>query len=546
MKIKRITSFVSALVISLSSVFLMNFGTALAVAYDCTWTGATNDNFNTAGNWTSCNGTVPQTGDNLVFTNTSLGANKTLNNDITSLSVGTITFNGTNSSYAFKITGNGITVTSAITDSSSAGAGPTIATNFTLGGVTTITSTNNYLNLGVDNTTFVDTGTYGLTFSGTKGIILESLVKGSGDITVSTTSDGRVIFAGASSTYTGNITISSGGQVTAYEVDALGSSGTVTVASGGEFAIYGIGADKTIAKSFAISGTGLNGYGAFQTGSGSSAATAKITISGNFTLNADSTVSIGNDVTVSGTYTTNGHALTIKTGSVGNFITSSGTATAVASTTTINSGDNDSSTSVSIGNKETYVIDGIRGDTAVSSGGTLKGTGKLGSLTIYPGGIVAPGHSPGCLSTGNLNISGTYQAEIGGTTACSDYDQLIVTGTVDVSNGTLTVSRYNSYKPKAGETYTIISNDGSDTVTGTFNDLAEGTTFKVDGYVMKISYKGGDGNDVTLTVVSVPSTPNTGYGKVLVSPVGALAVSTIAAASLFGLSRKYKKVLVRK
>jgi hypothetical protein len=50
-----------------------------------------------------------------------------------------------------------------------------------------------------------------------------------------------------------------------------------------------------------------------------------------------------------------------------------------------------------------------------------------------------------------------------------------------------------------GATFTIINNDGTDAVTGTFAGLAQGATFVVGGETFQINYKGGDGNDVTLT-----------------------------------------------
>ncbi|HEX3110828.1 MAG TPA: Ig-like domain-containing protein, partial [Thermoanaerobaculia bacterium] len=53
--------------------------------------------------------------------------------------------------------------------------------------------------------------------------------------------------------------------------------------------------------------------------------------------------------------------------------------------------------------------------------------------------------------------------------------------------------------PAVGIPITIISNDGSDPVVGTFNGLPEGTTFAADGTLFRISYHGNDGNDVTLT-----------------------------------------------
>ena len=48
--------------------------------------------------------------------------------------------------------------------------------------------------------------------------------------------------------------------------------------------------------------------------------------------------------------------------------------------------------------------------------------------------------------------------------------------------------------------YVIINNDGSDPVVGTFAGLAQGASFLIGGTPFQISYTGGSGNDVVLTV----------------------------------------------
>jgi hypothetical protein len=125
------------------------------------------------------------------------------------------------------------------------------------------------------------------------------------------------------------------------------------------------------------------------------------------------------------------------------------------------------------------------------------------------GGVLAPGESSGCLTTGNLTFESgsTYEYEIAGTTECAGYDQTRVFGTVTLGNGTLDVRLLDDFTLQPGQTFKIIDNDGADAVGGTFSDLAEGATFTVDGAVFRISYVGGDGNDVVLSVVTVPDAP---------------------------------------
>lgn len=178
-----------------------------------------------------------------------------------------------------------------------------------------------------------------------------------------------------------------------------------------------------------------------------------------------------------------------------------------------------------------------------SGNSALKGTGKIKQITIDSGDIIAPGNSPGCLSATNLTLAGTYQAEIGGTTVCTGYDQLQVSGTVNVTGGTLQASLVNGFTPTVGQAFTIVDNQGGSPVTGTFSGLSEGTTFNVGSYTFKISYAGGDGNDIVLTVVSTgsasaPGAPNTGLAFATAHPLTAITVSAGAALTLIMVARR--------
>ncbi|MEO5694757.1 MAG: autotransporter-associated beta strand repeat-containing protein [Usitatibacter sp.] len=140
----------------------------------------------------------------------------------------------------------------------------------------------------------------------------------------------------------------------------------------------------------------------------------------------------------------------------------------------------------------------------VASGATLFGTGTAsGGVTVVAGGNLAPGLSPGQINTGNLVLAGNLLQEIEGPALGAQYDNVNVTGTVDVTGATLTLT--GGYVPPAGDTFTIITNDGADPVNGTFAGLAEGAPITFNGRQMRISYVGGTGNDVVLTVLAAPA-----------------------------------------
>jgi hypothetical protein len=148
----------------------------------------------------------------------------------------------------------------------------------------------------------------------------------------------------------------------------------------------------------------------------------------------------------------------------------------------------------------------------VVSGGTLKGTGAIGNLTATGTGIIAPGNSPGQVTTTNLSLSSTntLQIEIIGANsspvAGTDYDQIVIGsgGTVILGSAILNLS--STYTGNAGTVFTIIDNqDPTTAIQGTFAGLSEGAAVSVNGRAYQISYVGGTGNDVTLTILNSPT-----------------------------------------
>ncbi len=145
----------------------------------------------------------------------------------------------------------------------------------------------------------------------------------------------------------------------------------------------------------------------------------------------------------------------------------------------------------------------------VTAGAVLAGSGSIDAkVTVKSGGVLAPGSSPGFISTGDLTLAAgsTLDLEIDGTTAGFEYDQIQVTGEVDLTGATLNL--ISAFTAAAGNEFILIDNDDVDTVTGEFTDRAEGTLFSFNGNQVYISYVGGDGNDVVLTVNSPPATSN--------------------------------------
>ncbi len=151
----------------------------------------------------------------------------------------------------------------------------------------------------------------------------------------------------------------------------------------------------------------------------------------------------------------------------------------------------------------------INGDqpagTVTVTGGTFSGTGTVGPLTAT-GGAVAPGGGAGVtgarLRAGNTTLTdATFRSRLFGPgddpAVQFNTNLLAVAGTLTLDNATLVVTRAGT-APAPGRPFQLISNDGTDAVVGTFNGLPEGATFSATGQQFRITYAGGDGNDVVL------------------------------------------------
>ncbi len=138
----------------------------------------------------------------------------------------------------------------------------------------------------------------------------------------------------------------------------------------------------------------------------------------------------------------------------------------------------------------------------------VESAGTLGSLALsnsgYQRNTVNPAGPSGTavLSTAGLSIPGnnTLSMELNGADPGNGYDQVSVTGTVNIDGTSLQLSL--GYLPVIGTVFTLIDNDGTDPVTGTFGGLTQGSLLPVGSETFQISYTGGTGNDVTLTALT--------------------------------------------
>ena len=80
-------------------------------------------------------------------------------------------------------------------------------------------------------------------------------------------------------------------------------------------------------------------------------------------------------------------------------------------------------------------------------------------------------------------------------------DQVIANGVTIESGAQFSFVAVANKRLTVGTVFTAISNTSANPIAGTFANLPDGSTFTVDPNPFQASYEGGDGNDLTLTVV---------------------------------------------
>jgi hypothetical protein len=158
------------------------------------------------------------------------------------------------------------------------------------------------------------------------------------------------------------------------------------------------------------------------------------------------------------------------------------------------------------------------------NGGTLAGNGITTSPVTLNTGNIAPGNSPGLLTTGSLlTTGGSYLLDIAGTSLAANgslYDSHLVNGTVDLGAGVTTLTLNLTYAPALGDSFWPLLNDGADSILGNYAGLPEGGILVSGGFSFQITYLADGstagpssltgGNDVALTTVAVPEASTVG------------------------------------
>ena len=261
-------------------------------------------------------------------------------------------------------------------------------------------------------------------------------------------------------TYSGGTTISNA-RVNLTTATGFGS-GAVTINSGGTAFINGAG---TVANPFTLAGNGwiesAGQLGALRLATGS-------VLTGPITLAANTRIAVS----------------------------SAGTATIsspISGAFALELGEDTATGTLNLNGTHTYT-----GSTNVTAGRLALGGSLTSAISASSGSTLAP---IGLASTtGNVAVpaGAIFQVQLNGATVGTRYDRLTAGGSGTLG-GTLNVIPGSNLTP--GTTFTILSKTSAGAVSGTFAGLANNATFTAGGETFGISYTGGDGNDVVVTLL---------------------------------------------
>jgi autotransporter-associated beta strand protein len=140
---------------------------------------------------------------------------------------------------------------------------------------------------------------------------------------------------------------------------------------------------------------------------------------------------------------------------------------------------------------------GTLGGGGFIAGAVTIGTGRGSGAILDP----ASANSPRTLTIQNhliLHADATCSVLINSDTPASD--QVVARG-IRIRNASVSFQDVGTALLPSGTTFTIINNTAPLRIKGTFSNLSDGSTFTVGRNTFQVNYEGGDGNDLTLTVV---------------------------------------------
>ena len=153
------------------------------------------------------------------------------------------------------------------------------------------------------------------------------------------------------------------------------------------------------------------------------------------------------------------------------------------------------------------VTRGKLGGSGIIAGATTIGTGSGTGAFLAP--AAATGTSQQAILTiqsaltfnADATYNCTFKAEQHGDTTRTKTSMVIANGVTINSGATIELIGHITGALSQGFVLTLISNTSANPMSGTFSNLPDDSIVTINGNNLQVSYSGGDGNDLTLTVV---------------------------------------------
>jgi autotransporter-associated beta strand protein len=143
---------------------------------------------------------------------------------------------------------------------------------------------------------------------------------------------------------------------------------------------------------------------------------------------------------------------------------------------------------------------GTLGGSGIVSGPIIVGTGGGGGAFLAPAAGTTIQTRLTAQGSLTLNSDATFTYTFKANNKHARTDMVIANG-VTINGATFALIGTTQGRMKRGLVLSLISNTSANPITGTFNNLPDGAIVTVNGNNLQANYEGGDGNDLTLTVV---------------------------------------------
>ena len=146
------------------------------------------------------------------------------------------------------------------------------------------------------------------------------------------------------------------------------------------------------------------------------------------------------------------------------------------------------------------VTAGTLGGNGIISGPVTIGTNHTSGATLAPAFGSNKQVTLTLQSSLTLQVPATYTYTFKARKNQARTDLVIANG-ITINDATIALQGQTQGRVKLGTVLTVLSNTSANAISGTFSNLADGAIVTIDGNKLQASYSGGDGNDLTLTVV---------------------------------------------